>query len=208
MSNEKKLFEGEYEILNEIIQEPSCIYDDEEEILRNFKIIKALKIKSVIILILVFICLTISVGFVQMKMYGVNNTVVTTSVIKKVNYLNVISDYNDGTDGAYEYCKTFVDIFTNYTNQTYQLEMLETIDEYYITISSYSKQVPTDEDWAYLNDKLLEALSIGYYIVDSQLYSNNPTEISDETLTYIEQYYMPELEKIIEYYKLNISDLS
>lgn len=178
----------DFEVLEEVIEDFDYFYEDEEDVIRNAREIRKLKIFSIGIICFVSFLIVLFAGIIQMRYYDVSDTYVSKEVIRKIEYM-------DNTEEAFDFAKEFysskevngvliedgilMDIKEFVSKEEFMIEDLEdkylnTVFEkceYYISsIEDTSDglldkiELPDDEKYAEFNEYLVDTYTIIYRI--------------------------------------------
>ena len=91
--------DDDFEVVEEVVDDFDYFYEDDEEIIRNQKYIKKLKLISVGIAAFATIILLMIVGMIQMGIYSTKHIVTKQLMLE--------TDYKNGTSEAYKYVTDF-----------------------------------------------------------------------------------------------------
>ncbi len=166
--------DDDFEVVEDIVDDFDYFYEDEEEVVRNAKIIRKLKIYSGLIIGAVLFLIVLFTGIVQMQIYNTSD-IVTKDLITKTDYLGqteelydyAINFYMEKTiDNKLITSGTYVDIYDalqneNYLNieEDYLTPILSYCDEVLGTKENgilYSVTVPKDNDFKIYHVELVE----------------------------------------------------
>ena len=89
----------DFEVVEEVIEDFDYFYEDEDEIIRNAKVIRKLKMTSVLITAVVLFFVVLFTGMVQMKVYETDKIVTKDTIVQ--------IEYKENVKEAYEYAMEF-----------------------------------------------------------------------------------------------------